>query len=384
MKLKYLTEQRAENQNKMQEILNQAKLEERAMSETEISEFNELKKKIEGIDVTIRATDEIREEKIEMSVENTNNIAEDKSKIEERAFEQYIRNPERADTPNNMALGDNGAVIPTTIAKKIIEQIKDICPIYSMAEIYNVKGTLMIPYYGDKDNNENVRCAYATEFTDLTSYSGKFTSISLSSFLAGALTKVSRSLINNSQFNIVGFVTRKISEAIAEFLENELINGTGTTTTCQGVLTGATNVVTTSTTGAIVADDLIDLQESVIDNFQSNAVFIMNRATRALIRKFKDGNGEYFLNRDFDSNWGYRLLGKPVYTTDSMPTVSTGAKAIIYGDLTGLSVKLSKGVEIQVLNELYAAQHAVGIVGWVEIDSKVTEQQKLAVLQIKS
>lgn len=44
MGLKYLTEQRVENQSKMQEILNGAKGEKRAMTEEEIKEFKELKK----------------------------------------------------------------------------------------------------------------------------------------------------------------------------------------------------------------------------------------------------------------------------------------------------------------------------------------------------
>lgn len=110
----------------------------------------------------------------------------------------------------------------------------------------------------------------------------------------------------------------------------------------------------------------------------------MNRSTRKAIRKLKDGDGNYLLNRDFNAAWGYTLLGKPVYTSDNMPEVEAGEKVIIYGDMTGLSVKLTKDVEIQVLQELYAAQHALGIVGWVEIDSKISDQQKLAVLKIKA
>lgn len=174
-----------------------------------------------------------------------------------------------------------------------------------------------------------------------------------------------------------------MSGAIAEFIEKELLKGTGTDA-CQGILTGAKNIVETSLSGKISADDLIDLQESIIDNYQKNAVFIMNRSTRKAIRKLKDGDGNYLLNRDFNAAWGYTLLGKPVYTSDNMPEIGMGEKAIIYGDMTGLSVKLTKDVEIQVLQELYAAQRALGVVGWVEIDSKVSDQQKLAVLKIKA
>ncbi len=383
MKLKYLTEQRAENQSKMQEMLNGAKDEKRAMTEEEIKKFKELKKMIDEIDETIKAEEIARKEELDESQkEETDKQSESAEITEQRAFANFIRGIKAEKRANNLDLGNNGAIVPQTIANKIIEKVKEICPIYSLSEIYNVKGDLVIPYYSE-NAGEDITCAYATEFTDLTSTAGKFTSINLSSYLAGALTKISKSLINKSDFDLTNFVINKMSAAIAEFIEKELLSGTGTNA-CQGVLTGATNIVESSTSGKVSADDLIDLQESVIDNYQKNAVFIMNRSTRKAIRKLKDGDGNYLLNRDITSAWGYSLLGKPVYTSENMPEIGVNKKVIIYGDMTGLSVKLAKDVEIQVLQELYAAQHALGVVGWVEIDGKVTDQQKLAVLQMKS
>ncbi len=383
MELKYLTEQRAENQSKMQGILNGAKGEKRAMTEEKIKKFKELKKLIDEIDETIKAEEEARKEELDESQkEETDKQSESTESAEQRAFANFIRGIKTEKRANNLDVGNNGAIVPQTIANKIIEKVKEICPIYSLSEIYNVKGDLVIPYYGE-NASEDITCAYATEFTDLTSTAGKFTSINLSSYLAGALTKISKSLINKSDFDLTNFVINKMSAAIAEFIEKELLNGTGTNS-CQGILTGVTNIVETSSSGKITADDLIDLQESVIDNYQKNAVFIMNRSTRKAIRKLKDGDGNYLLNRDITSAWGYSLLGKPVYASDNMPEIGASKKAIIYGDMTGLSVKLTKDVEIQVLQELYAAQHVLGVVGWVEIDGKVTDQQKLAVLKIKA
>lgn len=338
---------------------------------------------IDEIDETIKAEEIARKEELdEIQKEETDKQSESAEITEQRAFANFIRGIKAEKRANDLDLGNNGAIVPQTIANKIIEKVKEICPIYSLSEIYNVKGDLVIPYYSE-NAGEDITCAYATEFTDLTSTAGKFTSINLSSYLAGALTKISKSLINKSDFDLTNFVINKMSAAIAEFIEKELLSGTGTNA-CQGVLTGATNIVESSTNGKVSADDLIDLQESVIDNYQKNAVFIMNRSTRKAIRKLKDGDGNYLLNRDITSAWGYSLLGKPVYTSENMPEIGVNKKAIIYGDMTGLSVKLAKDVEIQVLQELYAAQHAIGVVGWVKIDGKVTDQQKLAVLKIKS
>lgn len=65
MNLKYLDEKRVENQEQMQKILNMAKSEKRALSEEEITKFNELKKLINEIDATIKAEKDSRKMDIE-------------------------------------------------------------------------------------------------------------------------------------------------------------------------------------------------------------------------------------------------------------------------------------------------------------------------------
>ena len=101
----------------------------------------------------------------------------------------------------NMTLGDNGAIIPTTIANKIIETVENICPIFDLSSKYNVKGSLTFPVY--EETTDQVQCAYATEFKALDSHTGKFTTVSLGGYLVGALTKISRSLITNGEFDVV-------------------------------------------------------------------------------------------------------------------------------------------------------------------------------------
>lgn len=223
--------------------------------------------------------------------------------------------------------------------------------------------------------------AYATEFTDLASTSGKFLSIELKGYLAGALSKVSRSLINNSQFDIVSYVINEVSIAAAKWIENQLINGTASK--IDGLAAGVTQVVTTASATAITADELIDLQETIPDVYQDNACWIMNKATRTAIRKLKDNEGRYILNPDATAKWGYTLFGKPVYTTDSVSAIASEKTAIYYGDMSGLAVKTSEDVSIQILNEKYATQHAVGVIAWVEIDAKVENAQKIAALKMK-
>ena len=377
--LKSLEEQRNDKVIEMQALLDKAKAETRAMSEEDMKKFNALEKEIADIDATIKAEERARDLSL--------NVVDDKKKeelraeeAEERAFANYIRGIVESRAGDvNLTVGDNGAVIPSSIANKIIKKVYDICPIYQLATRYNVGGTLNIPYYDEK--TQSITMAYATEFTELESTSGKFGSIELKGFLAGVLSKVSKSLINNSQFDIVNFVIGAMADSISKWIEKELLNGTADK--IDG-LKGVTQSVTTASATAVTADELIDLQEAVPDAYQGPAIWIMNKATRTAIRKLKDDDGNYILNKDATAKWGYTLFGKDVYTSDNMPAMAAGKTAIYYGDMSGLAVKLSEDISIEVLKEKFATQHAIGVVGWIEIDSKVENAQKIAKLAMKA
>ena len=374
--LKSLNAQRNDKVTEMQSLVDVAKGETRAMSSEEMEKFTALEAEIAGIDATIKAEERARDLSL--------NVIDDKKKeelraeeLEERAFSNYIRGivEQRADV--NLTTGDNGAIIPSSIANKIIKKVYDICPIYQLATRYNVGGTLSVPYYDEE--TQAITMAYATEFSDLESKSGKFLSVELKGFLAGALCKVSKSLVNNSQFDIVNFVIGAMADSIAKWIENELLNGTIDKV---AGLSGVTQKVTAEAVAVITADELIDLQEAVPDMYQGGAIWIMNKATRTAIRKLKDSNGDYILNKDATAKWGYTLFGKDVYVSSNMPTMAAGKTAIYYGDMSGLAVKLSEDVSIEVLREKFATQHAIGVVGWMEIDSKVENAQKIAKLEM--
>jgi HK97 family phage major capsid protein len=381
MNLKKLTEQRAEKQKEMKALVDAADAEERSLNEEETEKFESLEKEIAGIDASIRAIQATRNLEEEIPPEEQENQGNEEKDTEERelaAFDAYIRGKveERADA--NMIKGDNGAVIPTSIANKIITKVVDLCPIYHDADRYNVGGTLQIPYYDETTGD--VTMTYADEFTDGESTTGTFGSISLTGYLARAITDVSKSLINNSQFNIVDFVVNRMALSIAIFLEKELLHGT--TDKVEG-LSGVKQTVTAAKADAVTADEVIELQEAIPDVYQGNAYFIMNKATRTSIRKLKDGQGNYLLNKDATSRWGYTLFGKDVYTSDSMPKMDAGKTAIFYGDYTGLAVKVSEEINIDILRETKARQHAVEVLGFVEFDAKVQNDQKIAKLVMK-
>ena len=380
MHLKKLKERRAVLQEKLNNILKTAETEERAINEEETKEFDEAEAEIRSIDATIDAYEKTRSLVKEDKPAPEQRTAEQTAEAEERAFAAYIRGEaveERAAV--QMTKTDNGAVIPTSIANKIIEMVKEMCPIFSDAEHYNVPGTLNIPYYSEEKGA--ITMTYASEGVDGESTSGKFLSIELTGYLARAITEVSKSLINNSQFDIVSFVTRKMAEAISLFLEKECLFGTDKK--AEG-LKGIKQTKVAASSTAVTADELIDLQELIPDRYQANAYWIMSKNTRTAIRKLKDGQGNYLLNKDANSRWGYTLFGKDVYISDAMPDMAAGKRAIFYGDYKGLAVKVSENINIEVLRETKARLHLIEVVGFIEFDAKVQNAQMLAALDMKA
>lgn len=374
MNIKALEEKRNDLKTQMEAMLDKAKSEERAMSSDEISKFDELENEIKNIDETIK-----REEKRNML---ENKEVKQELTVEERdinSFADYIRSVVENRAETNLAKGDNGAVIPKTIVNKIMSKVEDISPIYKLATKYNIAGTVNVPK--EDETSDTITVAYATEFNELESHANKFATVELTGYLYGALTKISKSLLRNNNFDLTNWVVNKMAKKIAKFIEGELINGT------EGKVSGvvrsydAENMkITLAKANAITADELIDLQELVPDAYQGDCIFIMNKATRKAIRKLKDGQGNYLLEKDSTARWNYRLLDKEVYCTENLDALGEVDKAVVlYGDFSGLAVKESEKSEIQVLKEKFATQHAIGVVAWGELDAKVEDTQKIAV-----
>ena len=385
---KALMEKKNELITRAESVLNAAKVEQRELTEDEAAELAEIRDNVRKIVATLKLDDDFRElggmeEKKEEKKEEIIMSEDEKARAieaqETRAFEAFIRGTvlnERDDINLTPASGSGQVLIPQTIANKIIKKVYDICPILDRSSKYNVKGKLEIPYYNE-DSTNAITVAYAQEFVELSSNVGSFTTIELSGYLAGTLTLISRSLINNAQFDITGFIVDHMAYQIKRFIEHELLIGTS-----QKVagLSGLTNSVTAAAATAITADEVIQLHDAIKDEFQGNAIWIMSPATRTALRLLKDNMGRYMLQDDISLPFGTSLLGKPVYVSDNMPDIAANATPIYYGDMRGLATKFNEDINIEVLREKYATQHAIGVVGWLEFDSKVEDAQKIAKL----
>lgn len=372
MELKKLYEQREDLQKEMETILDSAKTEERAMSEDETTKFDDIEAKIKAIDKTIQCEERAREIKM---LENTmvNEIEkEDVAQVEERAFVDFIRGTvteNRADS--FLTQGSNGTVVPRSIADRIITAVKDQVDFMKYANVVFANGTLAFPVYSDT-NEAN----YVDETLETEAKNGAFTTIDLTGFVIEAISIVSKKMITNVDFDIVSFVINEVVKKIVNKLEKEFINGT--TNKITGVLS-TTNTVETASSTTITYDELVKTKHTLKQAFQGNGVWVMHPDTYTAICLLKDGNEMPYFKDD-----EYVVLNRPVLVSDNMPSMAAGNKAIVYADLSGYTIKMAKSVEVNLLNELYARKNAIGVQGIVEVDAKITDEQKIVALTMKT
>jgi len=90
--------------------------------------------------------------------------------------------------------------------------------------------------------------------------------------------------------------------------------------------------VNSGSASAVTVDGLIDLQNSLFEVYQGNAVFMMARSTFGSLMKLKGTDVYFFGGNQQGAGSPISLLGKPVVFASDIPAIASNALAIAYGD----------------------------------------------------
>lgn len=387
--MKKLYEKKNSLLNEMEDILNKAKEETRSFTEEEKSRVEEIKSEIRGLEQVIANEEELRsfdKSNITGATGNSEKTTEERQQEEVEKEERQFIDAVATGEIRNLTAGNNGGIIPVTIASDIIDTVKELCPLLDHADIYHVAGELRLPKFKATSSNADgvatpIAASYVNEFTELTESTAQFETINLTNQIIGVLVKMSKSLLNRANFDVRSFIVNKVAKTIVEFLEKEMLIAKADK--IQGAI-NTTNEVVAANQDKFDTTDLVDLQMAIPSAYQKNCMWIMHKDILKALRKLKTADGQFILNADVTAPFGYTILGKPVYLSDSMPkNIAAGQNVMLYMDASGYAVKMTKSMEIQMLMEKYATQYAVGICAYVEIDAKIADENKIARLKMK-
>ena len=219
----------------------------------------------------------------------------------------------------------------------------------------------------------------------LTFGNGTFNQVSLDAHKVHVGILVTEELLNDNAFNLENYILEQFGLAIANAEEDAFINGTGTgqPTGFLTTLAADTNAFIQTKGADISADDVLDLVYSLPRPYRKNAAFLVNDATMAKIRKFKDSTQNYLWTPSYTAGESDRLLGYPIYTSAYMPTATSGEFALAFGDFSYYNIADRGTRSFQELRELYAGNGMVGYLMKERVDGILVDNSAIRALQIK-
>ena len=363
-----LSEQRARTWEEAKALLDHAASENRDLSAEEAEQFTRMNDDIDALDARRknildveareRAIDESRAalgvpadfgtRAVASAEKSDSDIIREIALGERRSFSFDRR---------DVTKGSTGAPVPTSFYNTLVEHLVVQGPMLdgNVVTILTTNGgeSLQIPRTSTYSAPAITAEGSAISESDPTF--GAF--VTLGAFKYAATFQLSREVVEDSGINLLDFVARQAAVGMGTAVNAGLTTGTGTVQPT-GIVTAASSAVTggTGVAGVPTADDLITLAYTCPSPYRRRgAAFQMRSSTLAAIRKLKDTTNNYIWAPGIQPGQPDQLLGYPVLENPDVPATATGAKSVIFGDMSSYYVRQVRGID-------FARDDSVGFV----------------------
>jgi HK97 family phage major capsid protein len=369
-----LREKRANTWEQMKSLLDAADAESRGLDAAENTQFDRMNVELEKYDERIkniedaeRRASEINEsvEKVESRPREVAPTSPDKAAMQEVRDWILNKNPNHflevdgsqrglaqgvveVRTLSKLSNGAGGYAVASGFYPQLVQNlIVNSAILRAGARVLNTSDGTPLPI---AVTTTHATGALVAEAGTIATSEPVFSQYSLGAYKYGALGQASYELVNDAAFDIESFLAEDMGRGVGNALGADLITGNGTNKP-RGLLTDTTLGVTggAGVVGVPTADNLIDLFFSVTAPYrnQPTAAWLMNDATVATVRKFKDTTNQYIWQPGLQAGVPDTLLGKAVYTDPNMPTTALSAKSVAFGDLSKYWVRIAGGVRFE-------------------------------------
>ncbi len=153
-------------------------------------------------------------------------------------------------------------------------------------------------------------------------------------------------MLDDAGFDIEAWLSNKVTSRMSRFENTAFVTGDGSQKpqgflslpnwTAPGVYERfALEQIPSQSATDFTGDGIKAIKNSVIEEYQANAVFAIQRASFESIITLKDGQGRYLLDtRSFKEGDTMVLLGKRVIFMTDIPAIAASALALVYGDFS--------------------------------------------------
>ena len=288
---------------------------------------------------------------------------------------QVLRKGEaRAQTAGTNSAG--GFTVPTELATFIEKSMIASGPMYGDQYFTTINTTSGAAFNIPTVDDTTVTAEAHTEGTQPTDDGGKDATFGQKTLNAFAFNsewvRWSAELNMDSVLNMESLLGELIGERLGRIANSKLTTGSGSSDV-EGIVTNSAAGVTAAATGAVTADEIIDLIHSVDPAYRAspNSAIMMNDSTLAAVRKLKDGNGNYLWQMgNYQAGVPQTLLGYNVVVNQDMDSLAAAKKVMLFGDMSKFYVRKVGAPSIYVARERFAPDY--GILGYIRFDGVLT------------
>ncbi len=145
---------------------------------------------------------------------------------------------------------------------------------------------------------------------------------------------------------------------------------------------GAIKVTNSGAAAALTnSDKIVDLIYELPAEHRANAKFYMNRLTQAVVRKLKDGDGNYLWQPSFQAGQPATLAGYDVVELPDMPDVAANSVPILFGDMAATYLVVDR-VGVRILRDNLTAKPYVKFYTVKRVGGGVQNPEAMRALKI--
>ena len=288
-------------------------------------------------------------------------------------FEGYVRRGETVGLLDlegkALSIGSNpdgGYLVPPETEAAVTQALRAISPIRAISAIRQVSSSV----YKKPFSVNGFGAGWVGETTARPQTSTPtIDALSFPTMELYAMPAATSSLLDDSAVNIDQWIADEVRVAFAQQEGSAFVTGDGVNkprgflsypTVANAAWTwGSIGTISTGVTGAFPVanpyDKLIDLIYSLKAGYRAGASFVMNRATQAQMRKFKDLEGDYLWTPALRPGDAPSLMGFPVVEAEDMPDIAADATALAFGDFQRGYLVVDR-VGLRVLRDPYSAK----------------------------
>jgi HK97 family phage major capsid protein len=184
-----------------------------------------------------------------------------------------------------------------------------------------------------------------------------------------AMPKASQRLLDDSAFDVEGWLAEKIASRFIRSESAAFVNGDGVDKP-KGILLPAKVPNSAWTWGSLgyvasgaaadfpttnAVDCIVNLVYALAAPYRANATFVMNSKTAGAVRKMKDADGRFMWADGLAVAEPPRLMGYPVLICEDMPDIAANAHAIAFGDFAA-GYTIAERTDLRILRDPFSAK----------------------------